>query len=429
MSDLRPHQTRAVADVRAAYARGCKRVLLVMPTGAGKTHAAAELIRLAVARGRRVLFAVHRREIVLDTHRRLIAAGVPCGLVMAGSPVTDAPVQVASVQTIAARGTHPRADLVIFDEAHHTAAETYRAIAAQYPGAYHLGLTATPERSDGVGMRDSFDELVIGATVAELTDAGYLAECDVVAPPGRQQGLAADPAEAWARLASGRPTVAFSRFVADSRALTATLMAQGVEARHIDGETPTRERDATLAAFARGEVQVLSNVGVLTEGWDSPRAKVCLLARGCGSAAVYLQMVGRILRPDGSGARALVIDLAGVVHEHGMPDELRAFSLDGIDRKPKGDREWISQCLACGFTVLGAKRGIACRQCGRSWPPPPQVAMVAAPLTIAAPVSRAERQATLVTLTATAKARGYKPGWVGVRFKEQYGFWPKGMTA
>ena len=164
---LRDYQVRAIDLVRAEYRRGRKAVLLVLPTGAGKTATASQLIAWAVARGRRCLFIVHRREIVLDTARRLRAAGVPCGVVMSSEARTDAPVQVCSIQTLVAREQHPPADLLVWDEAHHCAAETYRAIRAQYPAAWHLGLTATPERSDGAPLGDAFEALVAPISVAE----------------------------------------------------------------------------------------------------------------------------------------------------------------------------------------------------------------------------------------------------------------------
>ena len=429
-----------MGHVRGAYRR-VRRVCLVMPTGAGKTATASTLITWAVAKGHRVLFLVHRREIVRDTHRRLVAAGVDCGLVMAGEPTAPLlKVQVASVQTIAARGEHPPANLLVWDECHHVAAQSYRDIAAQYPDAWHLGLTATPERSDGVGLRDAFDEMVVGCSIAELqttndpaTGAPYLASCDVVAPARKLDSgvLASDPVEAWQRHAQGRPTVVFAKNVAESKALARAFSDAGVEARHIDGQTPADERDAALAAFARGDVTVLCNVYVLTEGWDAPRAKVCLLARGCGSVATFLQMVGRVLRAH-QGERALLIDLAGVVHEHGLPEEERDFSLDGIRRKAKKARPWIRQCLSCGFTVLGSKSGSRCERCGTVWPV--AAASVVAPREQLATVdatalpSRAELKAAYLAFVNTAMLKGYAPGWAGYRFKEEYGFWPRGLV-
>lgn len=436
---LRPHQERAINDVRAAFRR-VKRVCLVMPTGAGKTATASTLIAWAVGRGRRVLFLVHRREIVADTHRRLVAAGVDCGLVMAGAPASPLlKVQVASVQTIAARGERPAADLLVWDECHHVAATTYREIAAKYPNTWHLGLTATPERSDGQGLRDAFDEMVVGATVAELqaavdpsTGFPYLAGLDVIAPPGRQESgaLAEEPVAAWRKHGAPRATVAFCRSVAESRALAARFEAEGIAARHVDGEMPVATRVAALDAFARGDVTVLTNVFVLTEGWDCPRAKVVLLARGCGSAATFLQMVGRGLRAF-NGERCTLIDLGGVVHEHGMPDEERDYTLDGIRRRPKKKRPWLRQCSSCGFVVLGVKSGRRCSRCDAAWPQqaPSEVSKVGVVrVTKLQLPSRAELRATYEELLREADERGYRPGWAGYKFKDKFGFWPRGFA-
>ena len=424
---LRPHQTRTVDAVRSAFRR-VRRVLIVAPTGFGKTAVAAQLIAWAVARGHRVLFLVHLREVVLDTARRLGAAGVPCGVVMAGVVATEASVQVACIGTVAAREAHPAADLVIWDEAHHAAADTYRAIAAQYPRAWHLGLTATPERADGAGLRDAFDELVVGATVRELVVGGYLAPIDIIAPAARLQGLAEDPVEAWARVAPGRPTVAFCRTVAESSALAESFAARGLRAAHVDGGTPKRQRGSALAAFAAGCLDVLTNVYVLTEGWDAPRAEVCLMARGCGSDAMFLQTVGRVRRLAHPGQRAMLIDLAGVVHEHGHPDEDRVYTLDGVARRAKEDREWLAQCRACGCVVEGSRRGARCPQCGAAWPAPKptkiQPAALQAPTRI---VTRAEKESVLRGLVETAEQRGYRAGWVGMEFKRRYGHWPAGL--
>lgn len=424
---LRPQQERAIAEVRAAFRR-CRRVLLVAPTAFGKTATAAQIIAWAVARGRRVLFLVHLREVVLDTARRLASAGIACGVLMAGERPSAASVQVACVATVAARQAHPSADLVVWDEAHHAAAASYEAIAAQYPTAWHLGLTATPERGDGAGLRDAFDELVVGASVRELVDAGYLAPIDVIAPSKRLTGVAASPIDAWVRHADGRPTVAFCRTIAESHGLRDGLRARGIVAEHIDGDTAARTRDETLSRFAAGRVQVLSNVFVLTEGWDAPRAEVCLMARGCGSAAMFLQCVGRVRRI-AEGKRAMLIDLAGVVHEHGHPDEDRTYSLDGVGRRSKSEREWLSQCRACGCVVEGSRRGARCPQCGAAWPAPPPTRVETQALRAPVIVPRAVKDARLRALLATAEERGYRTGWVGVRFKEEFGHWPAGLPS
>ena len=425
--ELRDYQVRAIDLVRGEYRRGRRAVLLVLPTGAGKTATASQLIAWAVARGRRCLFLVHRREIVLDTHRRLVAAGVACGVVMAGEASVDAPVQVCSVQTLVAREQHPPADLLVWDEAHHCAAETYREIRAQYPSAWHLGLTATPERSDGAPLGDAFEALVAPISVAELVEAGHLAPIDVIAPPTRlQSAIGATPADAWREHGGGRPAVVFTGTIAESRECVAAI---GERAAHIDGSTPRRERDEILRRFERGDLDVVSNCAVLTEGWDSARAEVCVLARGCGSLPVYLQTIGRVRRTGGNAAkRCLLLDLAGAAHEHGMPDEDREWSLTEGQAKRRSDREALSTCLHCGAVARYASRGARCRRCGQPWPEAERVEVRRQQLAAVVPSStRREREVELERLRQIARQRAYKPAWVGVKFKEKFGYWPRGL--
>ena len=425
--ELRDYQVRAIDLVRGEYRRGRRAVLLVLPTGAGKTATASQLIAWAVARGRRCLFLVHRREIVLDTHRRLVAAGVACGVVMSGEASVDAPVQVCSVQTLVAREQHPPADLLVWDEAHHCAAETYREIRAQYPSAWHLGLTATPERSDGAPLGDAFEALVAPISVAELVEAGHLAPIDVIAPPTRlQSAIGATPADAWREHGGGRPAVVFTGTIAESRECVAAI---GERAAHIDGSTPRRERDEILRRFERGDLDVVSNCAVLTEGWDSARAEVCVLARGCGSLPVYLQTIGRVRRTGGNASkRCLLLDLAGAAHEHGMPDEDREWSLVEGQAKRRSDREALSTCLHCGAVSRYASRGARCRRCGQPWPEAERVEVRRQQLAAVVPSStRREREVELERLRQIARQRAYKPAWVGVKFKEKFGYWPRGL--
>ena len=156
-----------------------------------------------------------------------------------------------------------------------------------------------------------------------------------------------------------------------------------------------------------------------------------MLARGCGSLPVYLQTIGRVRRTGGrTDKRCLLLDLAGAVHEHGMPDEDREWRLDEGQRKKKGDREALSMCLACGAVVRYASRGAVCARCGAPWPPAARVAVRSVQLVAAVPTSTPrERAAELARLEAIARERGYKPGWVGIRFRERFGFWPRRTAA
>ena len=179
---LRPYQLEAIARVRLAMQQGRRRVCLVMPTGSGKTRTCGEIARLTVERKGRVLWLAHRAELVDQACGALEALGLTVGAMCSGAvypPNPYAPVQVASVQTLLARGALPAADVIVADEAHHfaAAAESWAALLSAYPGALIVGPTATPDRGDGCGLHGCFDEIVIGATVQELTDAGHLVPC------------------------------------------------------------------------------------------------------------------------------------------------------------------------------------------------------------------------------------------------------------
>jgi superfamily II DNA or RNA helicase len=175
--NLRPYQERVITDFDAAVAAGQNRVILVCPTGGGKTVIAAAIVKSVVLRRRGVLVLAHRREIITQTSQKLHAHGIPHGIIQAG--ITPRPmenVQVASIQTLWTRAMHtgrmelPPADLLVIDECHHAPANTYLKIIEAYPDATLLGLTATPCRGDGRGLGGIFDTIIECPQVAELIE-------------------------------------------------------------------------------------------------------------------------------------------------------------------------------------------------------------------------------------------------------------------
>ncbi len=362
---LRDYQHRAIADLRAVYAAGRRAPVLVLPTGGGKTIVAAEVIRSAVARGRRVLFLAHRRELIDQAQRKLELAGIhDVRTIRAASDLGSrhAPVTVASVQTLTGwpAERYPAADLVVLDECHHVVARTWRGIADRYATAHLLGLTATPQRADGAPLGDVFDALVVGATVAELTALGHLVRCRTWAPhqtldTGR---IALTPAEAYDLHGCGERAVVFCGTKQHAAEIAATIDGAAV----VHGSMPSSQRAAVLAAFASGAIRVVVNVHVLTEGWDDPGCAVCILVRKPQHAGTYLQMVGRVLRPAPGKTHATVIDLCGSSRAHGTADVTREYSLDGKGIR-RTDRDAIRQCTSCGSVFLSAP---ICPECGRS---------------------------------------------------------------
>lgn len=363
---LRPHQHAAIAELDAAASQGHERMLLVAPTGFGKTVVMAELARRHLARdpSYRVLLVVHRRELAKQAVERLQAAGLDrVHLLQADTDPGDASARivVASLQTLLARGERPAATLVLWDEAHHVVAASFRELAAAYEGALHVGVTATPIRADGQNLGDMFSSLVATTSVRALTAAGWLVPCEVVGPARPSEKLVEDPVDAYLEHALGRPAVVFCQSVAHASLVAEQLAARGIHAASVDGELATDERDARLEAFARGALDVLTNCMVLTEGWDCPRAEVCVLASGSSHAGALLQKAGRVLRTAPGKTSALVLDLRGAVLELGLPDEDRRWSLTGPPCRRSEKMKSLARCTACYAIFRPVTR---CPRCG-----------------------------------------------------------------
>ena len=258
-------------------------------------------------------------------------------------------VQVASVQTLWSRCYRGREDLppaniVFVDEAHHCPAQTYRKILESYPDAQVIGLTATACRRDGRGLGSIFDTLIEGPQVQELIDQGYLVPTKVFAPSQPhlegvkvrngdyaenelavrmdRPELVGDIVSHWLRLAEKRKTVVFASSVGHSVHLADEFKRSRIRAAHIDGGTEKAERDEILGELdVGGNVDVVCNCMVLTEGWDQPNVACTVLARPTRSMGLFLQMIGRVLRPFPHKLNALILDHAGAVFAHGFAED------------------------------------------------------------------------------------------------------------
>lgn len=370
----RDYQLRAINTSRSKIAAGTRRVCLNSPTGSGKTVIAAGIVQLAVAKGKRVLFLAHRRELIEQTADKLISSGVlNFGVIMAGDKRVnpDAPVQVASIKTLIRREL-PAADLIIIDEAHRAASRSYLNILANYPDAVVLGLTATPERLDGKGLDDIFDELVVVETVPNLIEQGFLIKPTCyVGPTGDLSGvktkrgdydeaqlaeamdqpkLTGDIVANWKRLANGKKTVVFASSVEHAKHISQEFFNAGVSAAWVSGDTPKVEREATIADWRSGAITIVANCQIFVEGFDLPELECCILARPTQSVSMYLQMVGRIMRPAHGKADALVLDHAGCCIEHGSPHIHREWTLEGMTKKrKKREQDSVLVCDACNM--------------------------------------------------------------------------------
>lgn len=368
--DLRDYQQALINDVFAHWQQGDRRVMMQLPTGGGKTVIFSALAAEFISRGEGVLVVAHREELLLQAREKLAAhVNVPVGVIKAGyRPDPAATLQVGSIQTLARRFDKlPPAALVICDEAHHSAATSYLDLLRHYESAYILGVTATPARIDGQGFKFIYDALVLGSSVAELIATGYLCPYKLFAAPKaidtsnvavvagefNQRQLAeavntrlvmGDLIKTWEKYASGKKTVVFAVNVEHSKTIAAAYLAAGIPAEHLDGDTPAPQRAAVLERFRQGETLVLSNCGIISEGFDVPSIEAIQCVRPTRSLNLWLQMLGRSLRPAPGKKHAVIIDHTQNWTCHGLPDDDREWSLEPISLKT---RRYAVQCPTC----------------------------------------------------------------------------------
>lgn len=367
---LREYQERGIRDLRACYASGKRAPAYVSPTGSGKTIVAAEIIRLAVQKGNRVLFIAGRVELLDQTVKKLADAGITDTRVIQAENdnATGSPVIVASVQTLASKrwsSQLPPADLLIPDEAHHIKARTWLSIARHYSDAKILALTATPERGDGSPLGDILDSIVVGATVRELIDLKCLVQPKVYAPPQIMdtRTLAMDPVDAYFKYTAGKRTIVFAATVEHAAKIAADFRSKAIAAEHVSGSM--NNRPDIIRRYTAGEFSVLVNVALVIEGYDDPSTEAVIFAKRFTHAGGYLQACGRPLRPYEGKTEAIIADLGGSALVHGTPDLERSYSLEGKAIKTL-DRESLRQCPACfGVTANASQR---CSYCGHEFP-------------------------------------------------------------
>ncbi len=375
---LRPYQRDAIARVQGAYRDGARAVCLQMPTGAGKSHAAiGGVIAPSVARGRRPLFVAHLEEIIDDAAGRIASAGLSVGIVKSGRPSDPtAQVQVCSTQTLARmieRGDAlPAADRVILDEAHRAASSTNRAILGHYRdrGALILGLTATPSRGDGQPL-DEFERLVCGPSVKELIADGSLVRARLFGPDRvLERGVARDPVELVTSELMSRRVVIFAPDGASAQLIHDALCAAGYATETVLDGTPPEVRRGVRGRLASGETRGIVTVRAVVEGFDAPCLDAAVLCGAFTTIAPWLQAIGRVVRSHPGKADALVWDLRGAYILHGLPEDDRAWSLEGAQGvsttdRPKGLRTCrdchavfppVTRCPRCGSVLVADPR-------------------------------------------------------------------------
>jgi superfamily II DNA or RNA helicase len=460
---LRDYQARLKADLAVSTSRA---TLGVLSTGGGKTPIMASI---ATDEPGPVLIAAHRRRLIQQASAKLREFGTDHGIIAPGHPMTNHRVQVGSIQTITRR-LHllPQFALIMPDEAHHCISAAWEALFAAQLQARINGFTATPERLDSRGLGEVFGSMVLGPSIAELIAGGYLVKPRVFGPEGGGPDLSGvrtlageyhpgDVAQVMGKpsiignaayhyesYAPGKRAIGFCSSVAEAERVAACFRAEGWRFKSIHGGMSLDEQNDLLARLESGGLHGLMSCNLVDEGLDIPAVEAIIDLAPSKSLGRCMQRWGRAGRPvyapgfptntamerrlaiAASGKpRSIILDCAGnVLDRHGMPDQVRTWSLDSGKRRP-GHNVRVVQCPECYACHPPAPK---CPECGFDYPtavkPRRGAKFVDGNLSeltaedirlTTAPLKELLRGATREALERVADARGYSPKWVDLQ--------------
>lgn len=395
MIELYPFQDELVGDLRSAIRAGSKSPLLVSPTGSGKTVIFAYLVSRMAEKGVRSHILAPRKEIIRQISNTLTQFGTEHGFCAAGRPYDpDQLIHVGSVYTVARRLDQiPVPDYAIIDEAHHAIPESTWDTCVKYWREKNTrlilpGVTATPERLSGEGLRGTFDSMIVGPSVRELIDAGFLSDYKIFAPANAvdvskmrtlggeyrkddmegvmvKSTITGNAVDHYKKYLSGKPAIAFCISIRHAQHVAHEFQLEGFNALSVDGKMSPKLRESITQSFADGKLDILCSCDLISEGYDVPGVWGAILLRPTMSKALFLQQVGRCLRKSPGKDVAFILDHVGNWARHGLPDTVHEWSLDSKRRKASDkdpDDIAIKQCPECGFIVGTA--ALECSECG-----------------------------------------------------------------
>ncbi len=376
MATLRPYQTELVARVKQAWQHGYKAPCIVLPCGGGKSCIVAEMAKRTTLNGNRVLFLVHRKELVEQIYATFVKWGVDMRL-----------CDVCMIQTAT---RHLKAlkkpALIITDENHHSIANSYKNIYKHFSDVLRVGVTATPIRLNGDGLGEVNDILITGVSAKWLIANNCLSPYEYFAPSVADlTGLKVrngdyvtseietrminntvfgDVIKHYKNLANGKKAICYCASVKHSKAMVEQFENARISAKHIDGETPKPLRNKIIQDFRDNKIKILCNVDLISEGFDVPDCECSILLRPTKSLTLYIQQSMRCMRYK-QGKKAVIIDHVGNYAHFGLPDDDREWMLDKKAKKQKEQEqsESVTQCPQCYFTFQMPENR-TCPHCG-----------------------------------------------------------------
>lgn len=436
-----PYQQKLIDKARKSLAKGNQSVLIVSPAGSGKSIVIAEIARLAINKGGHVMFMVHRKELVEQIKETFLK-----------DEIDLSHTTIMTVGRIKNRlGKLPKPTLIITDETHHSLAKTYQIIYEYYSNVPRLGFSATPWRLSGKGLKDVYDDMVIGPSVRWLIDNHYLA-------PFKMYGFQADTSSLkksstgdytkksmddmaskiihgdiirnWKDKANGRKTIVYCHSIEFSKKVAQWFNDAGIPAKHADSKTPAKERDEIMDKFRKGKIKVLCNVDLVSEGFNVPDCSCVIMLRPTQSLVLYIQQSMRSMRYV-KGKTAIIIDQVENYKNFGLPDADRQWSLNDRKKKKSSSKTIgpaIRTCDEC-FAVIPAQVTV-CPVCGAEIKVEKKKVEIDEKAKLQEVTDfklevnnlltkKPSELKTIGELKAYAKAKGYKPGWLYFQQKQR----------
>lgn len=454
MFKLRDYQQETIDKVYQSIKSGHRSIMVQSPPRTGKTVLMADIARRATAKGNRVLFMVHRQEIVQQVVKTFRADGVDMNL-----------AKIGMVQTITRHVDDLDPPQIIFvDEAHHALARTYQRVLEAFPKAYKLLFTATPYRLNGAGFTDIADDLITGNQVGWLIDHNFLAPVDYYAPSqidasklrtkrtgeysedsikeAMKPKIYGNAVKHYLKLAAGKQAIAYTYNVDSAIRLAQAFNSQGITARAVAGSTPKEERRKIIEDYRAGKIKIVTNAELFTEGLDLPNVDCVIMLRPTQSLSLYLQFAMRSMNPR-EGKTAIIIDHVGNVERFGLPTDDREWTLEGREKgKTSSSGATIKSVTVCQTCFASFYRtGGTCPYCGAALGEEKKIEVVddaelkkvtrsrlaivkqleqsAATQNIAG--KRPSELKSFKEIQAYAKLKGYRPGW-SYYYAKQRGF-------
>ena len=373
--NLRDYQEELIDGIKQSMSSGNHSIIVQSPPRSGKTVVMAHIAKSATDKNNKVLFFSHRKEINEQVYKTFENNNVNMDLVTIGG--------VQSLVRKLDKLDEPT--VILIDEAHHSKASSYKKIIDYFPNAYKLLFTGTPVRLDGSGFDDIADDLILGKSVKWLQEHGRIAPFKYYAPlmidvaglkkrageftkqsvdDTMKTVIYGDVIKHYEKLAKGKQAIVYTHSVEASDNVSKAFNDAGYNSMAVSGKTPREERETAMRAFRNGDLKIMVNCELFTEGIDLPNVDVCIMLRPTQSLSLYLQFAMRALNPR-EGKTAIIIDHVGNVERFGLPNQDREWSLQGIVKKKqtaKIGEPTVRVCEMC-FATFWSKERI-CPECG-----------------------------------------------------------------